>query len=98
MKLVNSNSIREKFIKVLFEQFASNEDVGMIASNSFNFPVVSEDGEEGWCEIVVKVTKDQGDDGYMKREQYNDKLENAKARAKAKADKLAKAKAKAKAE
>ena len=95
MKLVNSNSIREKFIKVLFEQFAQTEDIGMIASNSFNFPVVSEDGEEGWVEILVKVTKDSGDDGYLKRDQYADKVEAAKARAKAKAEKVAKAQAKA---
>ena len=94
MKLSNANAVRSILISDLFKIFAEKgEDVGMIASNSFNFPVVSADGEEGWVEIVVKVTKDEGDDGYMKREQYQDKLSAAKARAEAKAAKAAKAKA-----
>ena len=69
----------------------------MITSNSFNFPVVVE-GEEGWVEVVVKVPKEYGDEGYDKREEYSLKLatnaEKAKAKAEAKAKKIAKDKAK----
>ena len=75
MKLSNSNAIRAALIKSLMEQFnAAGEDVGQIASNIFNFPVVAEDGEEGWVEIAVKVpkgTKDEEYDGYGRREQYS---------------------------
>ena len=99
MKLANANAIRQGIVENLLAHMSDNcgEECGMIASNSFNFPVVSADGEEGWVEIVVKVTKEAGDDGYMKREQYGDKLKAAEAREKAKAEKLAKAQAKAKA-
>lgn len=93
MKLANSNKIRAELIAKLYAEFSDTEDCGMITSNSFNFPVVSTDGEEGWVEVVVKVTKDEGDDGYMKRVEYQDKLAAAKARAEAKAAKVAKAKA-----
>ncbi len=63
------------------------EDVGMIESNSFNFPIVI-DGEEGFVEVVVKVPKDRGDDNYMKREVYADKVrERAERAAKAAAKK-----------
>mgnify|MGYP003308488033 CR=1 FL=1 len=89
MKLVNANKIRVSLLTKVMGIFAE-EDLGVIASNSFNFPIVAEDGEEGWVEIVVKVTKDGGDDGYLKREQYADK----EAEAKAKAEEKAKAKAK----
>lgn len=97
MKLANANAIRQGIVENLFTHMNDycDEECGMIASNSFNFPVVSADGEEGWVEIVVKVTKETGDDGYMKREQYGDKLKAAEAREKAKAEKLAKAQAKA---
>lgn len=95
MKLSNANAIRAKFISELIGLY-EGEDVGMIASNSFNLPVVAEDGEEGWVEIVVKVTKDLGDDGYMKREQYSDKVALAEERAKAKVEKAKKEKGKEK--
>lgn len=98
MKLANANAIRTRIIDDLFEHMSDvGEDCGMVTSNSFNFPVVV-DGEEGWVEIVVKVPKDDGDDGYGKREEYSLKLaanaERAKAKAEAKAKKIAKDKAK----
>ena len=66
----------------------------MIASNSFNFPIVS-DGEEMFLEIVVKVPKDGGDDNYLKRDTYADKVRDAEERkAKALAKKKESAKAK----
>lgn len=80
MKLVNANKIRASLLTKIMGIF-TEEDLGVIASNSFNFPIVAEDGEEGWVEIVVKVTKDGGDDGYLKREQYADKVAEQKVKA-----------------
>lgn len=100
MKLANANTIRTQVINFLFGELSNTEDCGMIASNSFNFPVVAEDGEEGWVEIVVKVpkgTKDEEYDGYGRRESYLlDLQEKAEKKAKAeeaKAKKIAKDKA-----
>ena len=76
MKLENANKIRQKVVDAIMAYFVeADEDCGMIASNSFNFPVVSEDGEEGWVEIVVKIPKDteDGDEGYTKREDQQKK-------------------------
>lgn len=98
MKLQNANSIRAKYLEALMRAL-DEEDVGQIASNSFNFPVVAEDGEEGWVEIVVKVpkAKDEDDEGYAKRDEWilkcKDKAEKAKAKAEAKAKKIERDKA-----
>ena len=91
MKLVNANEIREKVLERIMTYFVeADEDCGQIASNSFNFPVVAEDGEEGWVEIVVKIPKE--DEGYDKREEYEmkkkEKEEKRKAQAEAKAKKI----------
>ena len=98
MTLANANAIRTRIVDDLFKYMSDvGEDCGMITSNSFNFPVVVE-GEEGWVEVVVKVPKEYGDEGYDKREEYSLKLatnaEKAKAKAEAKAKKIAKDKAK----
>lgn len=95
MKTTTANIIRERYLSAIMSYF-TDEDIGRIASNSFNFPIV-EDGEEGWVEIVVKVPKETGDEGYGKREEYTlkikEKEEKAKANAEAKAKKIAKDKA-----
>lgn len=96
MKTANANKFRAKAIEAIMTYFVeANEDCGMIASNSFNFPIVAEDGEEGWIEVVVKIPKE--DDGYEKREEYKIKVRNraekAKAQAESKAKKIAKDKA-----
>lgn len=102
MKLANANAIRADVVRRLANYFgAAGEDVDLIASNTLNFPVVAEDGEEGWVEVVVKVpkgTKDEEYDGYGRRKQYELELQE-KAEKKAKADeakakKIAKDKAK----
>jgi len=100
MKLANANAIRTRIVRELFDRFSNEEDCGFIASNTFNFPVVAEDGEEGWVEIVVKVpkgTKDEEYDGYGRRQSYLlDLQEKAEKKAKAeeaKAKKIAKDKA-----
>lgn len=97
MTLKNANAVRAEFTSKLM-QFLSeqNEDCGMIASNSFNLPVVV-DGEEGWIEIVVKVPKDEGDEGFLKREDYTmsckEKAAKAAEKEKAKAAKIERDKA-----
>lgn len=92
MKLTNANSIRAKYLEALMNALGT-EDIGQIASNSFNFPVVAEDGEEGWVEVVIKVPKEGGDEGFDKREEYKlkcaERVEKAKAKAEAKAKKIA---------
>lgn len=73
MKTINANTIRKQVIDAITAYFLeAGEDVGAIASNSINFPVVV-DGEEGWVEVVVKVpkeTSDEEDEGYNKRKAY----------------------------
>ena len=91
MKTANANKFRAKAIEAIMAYFVeANEDCGMIASNSFNFPIVAEDGDEGWIEVVVKVPKE--DDGYEKREEYDmktkERAEKRKAQAEAKAKKI----------
>lgn len=85
MTTKNANTIRTNFVQKLYNLFVTQEeDCGMITSGSFNFPVVAEDGEEGWVEIVVKVpkgTKTDEYDGYELREDYLVKLQNAAERA-----------------
>ena len=91
MKTANANKFRAKAIEAIMAYFVeANEDCGMIASNSFNFPIVAEDGEEGWIEVVVKIPKE--DDGYEKREEYEMKVkkkeEKKKIQVEAKAKKI----------
>ena len=82
MKTANANKFRAKAIEAIMAYFVeAGEDCGMIASNSFNFPIVAEDGDEGWIEIVVKIPKE--DDGYEKREEYKIKVHNRAEKAKA---------------
>lgn len=80
MKLSNANALRAQYIGYLFAYMEVAEDVGMVTSNCFNFPVTSPDGEEGWIEVTVKVTKEGGDDGYLKRDEYRQKCEEREAR------------------
>ena len=99
MKLALANAIRSEVINRLFTYLAeSGEDVGMVNSNTFNFPIVY-DGEEGFVEIVAKVVKKDSDECYQEREDYKAKLvekaEKAAEREKAAAERKAKAEAKA---
>lgn len=93
MKVSVANALREHYIKAVRSLF-NEEDCGMITSNSFNFPIVTDEGEEGWIEVVVKVPKYAGDEGYALREEYDlkckERAEKAKAKAEAKAKKIAK--------
>lgn len=93
MKVAVANKVRARVIEAIMAYFVeADEDCGMIASNSFNFPIC-EDGEEGWVEVVVKIPKDtdDGDDGYAKREEYELKCaERATKQAKKDAEKAKK--------
>ena len=88
------NKVREEMTAKLFAFCAGNEnenDCGLIASNKFNFPFVTDDGEEGWFEVTISVPNDAGDDGYLKRDAYALHLtEKAQKEAEAKAKKEAK--------
>lgn len=87
MKLTNANALRAHYIDLLLDFLTTSEDTGMVTSNCFNFPVTSPDGEEGWAEVTVKITKESGDDGYLKRDEYRQKCEERKARQEEKARK-----------
>ena len=93
MKVAVANKVRARVIEAIMAYFVeADEDCGMIASNSFNFPIC-ENGEEGWVEVVVKIPKDtdDGDDGYAKREEYELKCaERATKQAKKDAEKAKK--------
>lgn len=93
MKVAVANKVRARVIEAIMAYFVeAEEDCGMIASNSFNFPIC-ENGEEGWVEVVVKIPKDSddGDDGYAKREEYELKCaERATKQAKKDAEKAKK--------
>lgn len=100
MKLALANAVRTMIIGKLYDfLLLEGEDVGMITSNSFNFPAVYE-GEECFVEIVAKVVKKDSDECYQEREDYKMKLqeqaEKKKERERAAAEKKAKAEAKAK--
>lgn len=68
MKNTLANVIRERYLDIIMSYF-SDEDAGKTASNSFNFLVV-EGGKENWVEIVVKVSNEDGYNGYTKRNAY----------------------------
>lgn len=82
MKLSLANQYRGEMVSILKDFLSEKvgDDIGMVNSNTINFPIVVE-GEEGWCEIVVKITKDDSDDGYLKRQEYEMKLEEKKVKA-----------------
>lgn len=99
MKLALANAVRTEVINRLYAFLAENgEDVGMINSNTFNFPTVYE-GEECFVEVVAKVVKKESDECYQERTDYQMKLtekaEKSAERERAAAEKKAKAEAKA---
>lgn len=83
MKTINAKIFRETNVSALTEYFmARGEDVKRTAAGSIAFPVVAEDGEEGWLEIVVKVPKwNEDDDGYSRAEEYAAKVIDQEERA-----------------
>lgn len=81
VSIKEASEIRAEYVKSLFEYFAQKgEDVGMITSGSFNFPVTFE-GKEAFVEIVVKVPKSEDDENYAKREEYQMKIKESERKA-----------------
>ena len=72
MKTSNAAIFRENNIVALTDFFIERgEDVKRTATGSIAFPVVADDGEEGWIEVVVKIPKwTEDDDGYSRAEEY----------------------------
>lgn len=99
MEMVTQNLVRAQYIKTILDHLSATEDVALIASNTLNFPVAY-NGEEAWVEVTVKIPKDDGDEGYLKRKSYTmhlqEKADKAKAQEEAKAKKVAADKAKRK--
>jgi hypothetical protein len=81
MKLALANSVRASVITDLFTFLSGRgEDVGMVNSNTLNFPVVFE-GEEGFVEVTAKVVKKDSDECYQERLDYQAKLAEKAAKA-----------------
>lgn len=101
MKMNLANPVRIKYTETI-RRFLENEgeDVGLIASNKINFPIVVDD-EEGFIEVAISVVKKPSDECYQEREDYLRHCAEMEAKraemTKAKAEKAEKAKAKAKA-
>ena len=94
MKLALANEVRAYYTKKINDFLESlGEDVGMIASNKSNFPVVCET-EEGFVEISVSVTKKPSDECYQERIDYQNLLKEKAERAELKAKEAEEKKAK----
>lgn len=90
MKMINANIAREKFTTQLMTFMREQgEDVGKVATNEFNFPIVIDD-EEGWIEVLVRVPKT--DFGFERREEFEwkevERKEKEKMREEAKRKKI----------
>lgn len=102
------NKKRDEEIKRIFDFLTENgEDVGYASSNTINYPIVLENGNEDFIKIVVSIptgTRDGTEiyDGYEIREEYKinlaKKAEQKAKQAKKKAEKIAKDKARREAE
>jgi hypothetical protein len=94
MKLALANIVRSDYTKKIYDYLESiGEDVGVIASNKVNFPIVC-DTEEGFVEIAISVVKKPSDECYQERIDYQnllkEKAEKAELKAKEDAEKKAK--------
>lgn len=85
-------NIRNEWVGV-FKDFLKErgEDVGYEKSNTLNFPVVSEEGNEYWVKVAVSVPTGGRDgeeyDGYAVREEYEMKEKEKAEKAKKKEEK-----------
>ena len=91
MTTANGNVIRKRIVENLLKDFIEHgEDAMQVSNGSIAFPVVAEDGEEGWVELVVKIPRwDEDDDGYAKAEEYKMACELAEEKARVKAEEKA---------
>lgn len=88
------DKIRETMMEKVGEMFGKDTDVLRTNSNELCFPIVAEDGEEGYLVLTFKIPTGSRDgdayDGYAMAEDYKMKC----AERKVKAEKAAQAKAK----
>ena len=84
--------IRNEWVNI-FKEFLDNrgEDVDNEKSNTLNFPVVSEEGNEYWVKVAISVPTGGRDgeeyDGYAVREEYEMKEKEKAEKAKKKEEK-----------
>ena len=91
------DAVKAQYMKQIMEMLGQQEDVGMTASNEFNFPVVDSEGNEDFIvvKLVIPTGTREGDpyDGYGARNDYEinqrEKADKAKKAAEAKAKKIA---------
>lgn len=94
MKQTIANEMRATLTAKMYDYLLNvcGEDVGYTASGTLNFPIVSEDGTEGWAEIKIAIPKYEDEEGFELRKDYEAKLIEAKekeeARKEAKAKRL----------
>lgn len=91
------DQVKAQYMAQIMEILGAQEDVGITASNEFNFPIVDAEGNEDF--IVVKLVIPTGSrdgepyDGYGARKDYElsqkEKAEKAAKAAEAKAKKIA---------
>lgn len=91
MQKKNRDAIRAKYRQFFLDvATAAGEDCGFTATGEFNFPVTSDDGEEGWVRVIIQIpTKMEGDDGYTERLGYEVELKEAAEKAEANVKKKA---------
>lgn len=91
------DAVKAQYMEKLMSMLAEQEDVGITASNEFNFPVVDAEGNEDFIvvKLVIPTGTREGDpyDGYGARNDYEinqkEKKEKAAKAAEAKAKKIA---------
>ena len=85
-------TVRNEWVKKFYDFLDGiGEDVGNEKSNTLNFPVVSEEGNEYWVKVAVSVPTGGRDgeeyDGYAVREEYQMKEKEKEEKAKKKEEK-----------
>ena len=88
------SKLREKWFGIVADLVAnSGEEVIKYKSNEFCIPVLDEEDNEKWIQIVVKVPKGSRDgdefDGYSMEQEYKMKQKEKEEKAKAEAEKKA---------
>lgn len=64
-----NNTLNAYLSKIIGLLEDTGEDIGFVATNKFNMPVVDEEGNEDWICVTVAVGRESYD-GYGARESY----------------------------
>lgn len=77
---------REEYLEKIINFFKESEDVLRTNSNEISFPIIDEEGNEDFIQIVVKIPTGSRDgepyDGYAKAEEYALKIKLKEEKAK----------------